>query len=309
MIDKNYFINNMPSLELFYDNILYRKVHTDLYSLIPVGNKVLAWFLNYNGENICVLVYLNKYNKIIKVEDTILSFDRSLCYGTIIYGTYFTYMDTKFLVCEDIYKYKGEHIQELLYKERFDILYKIFQTELQQKAYTKDFVIFGLPFITNKLHIATNTIKELSYPIHAIACQNLNDINRLGILLNNEPKKLECIFKIKACIDQDIYNLYCKGFKYDEYYNLAYISDYKTSVMMNNIFRNIKENANLDLLEESDNEEEFENIDEDKFVNLKKIVYMKCMYIKKFRKWKPIEEVKFGEKLLSKREIQILESK
>ena len=33
----------------------------------------------------------------------------------------------------------------------------------------------------------------------------------------------------------------------------------------------------------SDSEDEFENINEDKFVNLKKIVYMKCKYNKKFK--------------------------
>ena len=37
---------------------------------------------------------------------------------------------------------------------------------------------------------------------------------------------------------------------------------------MNSLFRNIKENGNLDLLEESDDEEEFENIALDKFVYL-----------------------------------------
>jgi hypothetical protein len=57
----------------------------------------------------------------------------------------------------------------------------------------------------------------------------------------------------------------------------------------------------------SDDEEEFENINDDKFVNLKKIVYMKCVYMKKFNKWKPIEQVQFGEKLLTKREILELE--
>ena len=35
---------------------------------------------------------------------------------------------------------------------------------------------------------------------------------------------------------------------------------------MNTLFRNIKENQNLDALEESDDEEEFENISLDKFV-------------------------------------------
>ena len=37
---------------------------------------------------------------------------------------------------------------------------------------------------------------------------------------------------------------------------------------MNELFRNIKENSNLDLLEESDDEEEFENVNPDKYVYL-----------------------------------------
>jgi superfamily II DNA/RNA helicase len=41
------------------------------------------------------------------------------------------------------------------------------------------------------------------------------------------------------------------------YYDVAFIPDYSTSVMMNKLFRNIKENQNLDALEESDDEEEF----------------------------------------------------
>ena len=77
--------------------------------------------------------------------------------------------------------------------------------------------------------------------------------------------------------------------------------------MMNKHFRYIKENTKLDALEESDDEEEFENVSEDKFVNLKKILYMRCVYMKKFRKWKPIEVVNFGEKLLAKREIHQME--
>ena len=39
---------------------------------------------------------------------------------------------------------------------------------------------------------------------------------------------------------------------------------------MNNIFRNIKENDDLDKLEESDDEEEFEDISIDKYVFLNK---------------------------------------
>ena len=36
-----------------------------------------------------------------------------------------------------------------------------------------------------------------------------------------------------------------------------------------------------------DDEEEFENIDEDKYVDLEKSVNMECIYSNKFRKWIP----------------------
>lgn len=70
---------------------------------------------------------------------------------------------------------------------------------------------------------------------------------------------------------------------------IASIPDYKTSVMMNALFRNIKENRSLDALEESDDEDEFENTNVDKFVDLTKKIKMKCIFNYKFKKWTPIE--------------------
>jgi hypothetical protein len=61
---------------------------------------------------------------------------------------------------------------------------------------------------------------------------------------------------------------------------------------MNKLFRNIKENEDLDKLEESDDEDEFENPNVDKFVYLEKSFKMKCQYNKRFKKWVPIEVVK-----------------
>ena len=58
---------------------------------------------------------------------------------------------------------------------------------------------------------------------------------------------------------------------------------------MNNLFRTIKENKNLDLLEMSDDEEEFQNIEEDKYVNTNKVIYMKCIFNRKFKRWIPVE--------------------
>ena len=79
--------------------------------------------------------------------------------------------------------------------------------------------------------------------------------------------------------------------------------------MMNGLFRTIKENANLDRLEESDDDEEFENTNEDKFVNLGKSLIMKCVYNRKFRKWQPTEIIANKVKLTTRREAEMLEKK
>ena len=73
------------------------------------------------------------------------------------------------------------------------------------------------------------------------------------------------------------------------YYDTAFIPDFNTSVMMNKLFRKIKENDRLDALEESDDEEEFENENEDRFVYLDKTFNMVCLYNHKFKKWYPIK--------------------
>jgi len=67
---------------------------------------------------------------------------------------------------------------------------------------------------------------------------------------------------------------------------------------MNGLFRNIKENVNLDAIEESDDEEDFENIDPEKYVDLQKSLLMECRYHTKFRKWVPLRVVDDRQKVV-----------
>jgi hypothetical protein len=115
---------------------------------------------------------------------------------------------------------------------------------------------------------------------------------------NNNNKKYK-IFIVSADIQNDIYNLVEPDTTVNDLSNydisnklIASIPDYKTSVFMNTLFRNIKENRSLDALEESDDEDEFENTNIDKFVDLTKKIKMKCVFNYKFKKWTPIECVK-----------------
>ena len=63
---------------------------------------------------------------------------------------------------------------------------------------------------------------------------------------------------------------------------------------MNALFRKIKENDRLDTMEESDDDDEFENIEQDKFVSLTTEYKMVCRLNKKFCKWVPISIVSQG---------------
>ena len=133
----------------------------------------------------------------------------------------------------------------------------------------------------------------------------------------NEYRR-ELVFKVKPDIQNDIYHLhYCDNNinnpdntnNTDNMFDVAYIPDYKTSVMMNQLFRNIKENSNLDALEESDDEEEFEDERPDKFVYLDKSYNMLCTWNAKFKKWTPIRVAKNEDKIVTKKELSYYQHK
>ena len=304
MIDKFYFESRFPKIELPYEKNLHNKVHTDLYLAMPYGDKVYIWFTYFKNKDLCVILTINKYNLIIDVSEINIEFDRKLSRNTILFGTKFYYNKKIFIAIEDIYYYKGYEIkkEENSYRERLKKIINILDIDLKQKK--EQNIIFGLPLIFKNLKDCFSELNIINYKISIIKFINYDDYNFKGFIINNKQDHEKItIFKIKADIKDDIYKLYSN----DGYYGNALINNYKLSVKMNCDFRNIKENRNLDLLEMSDSEDDFENVNEDKYVNLNKIIYMKCLYNKNFKKWMPIEKVNYGEKILSKREIKQIE--
>jgi hypothetical protein len=104
------------------------------------------------------------------------------------------------------------------------------------------------------------------------------------------------IFHVTADIQNDVYHLFAydgktKGYAY---VNIAYIGTRQLSVYMNNLFRNIRENKNVDYGEESEDEETFQNVNPDKYVDLKKEYKMNCVFNNKFKKWVPVNVVDTG---------------
>ena len=292
-------LKNFPKFELCYEIITHKKVlGSSVILAIPEGKKCFTWFTNYKNDNVCFLLEVNENKNIVDVKSITTGFNDKLSLGTIFYGTLFKHKNNNCFCIEDIYYYAGKSCYNLPYLSKLERLNEIFKNEISQVALNNKFTIFGLPLIVNDLQLMFNEIPLLPYKVSMIKFRFFENKNAKKILTmkyfkpgtkNQENNfKKEAIFKITADIEPDIYNLFLDKNGVEEYYDIAFVPDYKTSVMMNKLFRNIKENDNLDAIEESDNEEEFEDSREDKYVYLDRSFKMKCEYNNKFKRWVPI---------------------
>jgi hypothetical protein len=104
---------------------------------------------------------------------------------------------------------------------------------------------------------------------------------------------IQAIFIVRPNLQNDIYELFVMSDVVRQrepiFYNFALIPNFKTSVYMNRLFRNIIENECLDTMEESEDETDFENTEPDKYVTLSKEYLMLCRFNKRFCKWVPVE--------------------
>jgi hypothetical protein len=108
---------------------------------------------------------------------------------------------------------------------------------------------------------------------------------------------IQATFIVRPNVQNDIYELFVRSSSSSRgcceyvFHNFTHIPSYKTSVMMNRLFRNIAENRSLDALEESEDEAGFENTEPDKYVSLDKEYLMVCRFHKRFCRWVPLEVV------------------
>jgi hypothetical protein len=102
--------------------------------------------------------------------------------------------------------------------------------------------------------------------------------------------RLKTTFLISAESVCDIYSLYALDKNNQQvFYDYAYIPNLKSSMYMNKHFRIIKENINIDYIEESDDEDDFQNTDYNKHVDLQKRLVFDCVFHSKFKRWIPVK--------------------
>ena len=341
-LDKQMILSDFPNIKLSYENITHKKVYnSDMILVIPEGKKCFAWFTYINDKPTCLIMELAGDKNIVDIKHVNACFSNELSYGTIFYGTLFNHLGNRFFTIEDIFSYKGELIERRDWIYKMEKIKKLLKYDLKQVSYNNSFVIFGLPIMCRTNDELENKLKHIKYKINSIQYRLYNRSNNYLFITHDnyinykeiedvnkyvqpqvptqrqlqekciekpfvkQPVKREVVFLIKPDIQNDIYYLYCldQNLK-EEQHSIAHVPDYNTSVMMNKLFRIIKENNNLDALEESDDEEEFENEDISKFVHLDKSHKMICQFNHKFKKWTPVKLANEDNKIITSCELK-----
>ena len=234
----------------------------------------------YKGDDISEYNYQDKLTIIKNIFDTKLRYNMAFCSNGIIFGL--PIMTTDFTEA---------------YDKAMQLPYSVYSI---QYKYLEDKKLYQP--ITEFYHLGANTANGANGANSANSSNSSNSANKYNekssvyiepIKQRTTSNEIYKVFFIKPDLQNDIYYLYNNTTTNFDVISkeLAHIPDYKTSVLMNKLFRNIKENINLDSLEESDEEDEFENIQIDKFVDLNKIIQMRCIFNYKFKKWVPMSVV------------------
>ena len=295
----------------------------NIYLIIPKGKKYFVWFKNDE----CLFLELDSDRQVVGVTSKKTS--RIFPNDTIFYGTQFYYRNNNttvsyYFTIENIHYYNGINIDaSQTVFEKLKTLHLAFSTVSLERTFQ---VEIGLPYIDTSFERISiikpfysayciqkknlkNEYQNIFYPdlkgssapitpaltpVLTPVLTSVKPVVDKGYSKNHNAYN-NCykhkIFIVSADIQNDVYHLVDPDSKQPEpdVKLVASIPDYKTSVMMNSLFRKIKENKSLDALEESDDEDEFENTSIDKFVDLSKKIKMKCVFNHKFKKWTPVE--------------------
>lgn len=319
-------ISDIPFLGAVYESRGKETCHNaDVVMLIPKGRRCLLWFTTLGVENVCYMIDCmhlngNKHTLIKHGNASILqtSFASELSYGngTILRGTSVRHRGDNLCAIEDVYYYKGEKTQTMPLTRRLSILQQMFSTEINQFKYCKNQTVLATCIMMEgnvKPETILNTTNSLPYQVKFVQYRYVNrsetpvvnvELDAISSYTVSRNKNIyvqrpnynsrrvenveDLVFIVKPDVQNDVYELYTygDGIK-DVFHGYAGIQSYEASVMMNKLFRKIKENDNLDALEESDDEEDFENVDEYKYVKMNTTYRMVCKYMHRINKWLP----------------------
>lgn len=298
-------LSRFPKFELSYETVHHKKVcASDSVAIaVPMGKKHFVWF----HEKRAYLVDLNKDRAPIALKPLDISVPPKYVLETVLLVT--ATETASPLIIEDMYVAKGVPLSNLCFGDRLGFIREFLET-FPSGAH---FALSCLWHVQENAPIEYTIPLKPGYGVHHIQYREIGRhapyVNvyekKLGLVEPKTVAKPACviprfdysapqfrqptIFQVVADVQFDIYHAYAKDALYC---GPLGIPSYKTSVFMNGIFRNIRENRNLDYIEESDEEDDFENTDENKYVDLDKVVKMECVFSMKHKNWVPVRIAK-----------------
>jgi hypothetical protein len=306
--ERKYLITQFPSVKPFYEKTLHNKVDIKnrFYISIPMGKKFFIWFTYLNGRPVCIsLSYIFKTRNFQQIKLVACNFDPVLCVGsgTVLYGTHVVLNNKNLFNIENIFYYKNKRVLFESQFNKFSIIHSIMENYVSSKIYLKQEYLFKIPLISNSYNSIKRRLEKLPYSTYCIQHRSWTD----NIYLNERVvihKIDRAIFKVEAELGTDIYSLYSEEKGDLVNIGFAYIGNIRTSRLMNKLFRCIRENDDIDLIEESEDEDSFEDVRLNKFM-LNKSYNVECVFNKKYNKWEPI---KLSDKpITQKQELMFIE--
>ena len=287
--------------DLLYDRVLQpgQKISGDSWALIPRGKKVALWYTYFRDTPVSILVDLDWKSKPTDFTLVLSSFHQNLAYGTILSGILFEERGKQMFCCTHVNMLCGQ-LKFRSLSVQTESLHTIMHSMIRLDTYLPGIIVCVPKMVFNSEHI-DDAVQKSQIPIHCIRVCNSTTNQIVGTYRQSINHSARAIVLVKPEVEEDIYSLWS-----NRMIGYAIVPDYKTSVLLNSIFRDVKENDNLDLLEESDSEEEFENTKEDRFIKYKDGFTMRVEYIPRFNGWKPYEKCDLPPSSIE--EIQKIES-
>lgn len=259
--------SRFPKFDIPYESVIHKELSNVVYVAQPVGKRCYLWFTYHQEKKACFVV---DHTTIYLAA---ASFHSSLSagHGTVLYGTMLIKKGIRCFVMDDMFLFQGTKLT-CNYAGKLDCFNALLSKYVCNKVYLKSHVLVMLP------HIALTPPPPPCYKVY-----NVRIVNLQGPTKYYKFKCINKFFTVKPTLKSDIYEL----FEHGKFHSIAFVDTFKQSVMMNDLFRVVQENHNLDLIEESDSEEDFQNTNPSKYV-LDKEFTMECCWNAKFKKWSPL---------------------
>jgi hypothetical protein len=263
-------LKRFPHVDLPNEQMSNKEVRDPdvVYLAQPCGKRAYAWFTYYRAKNVCFFIEI-KDKKPINIYPVHASFSSALSLGTVLHGTITHHESKRCFVMDNVFHHRGCPVVEN-YAQKLALMQDLLATSIDGVAHLPSQAVFMLPVYSYR-PIPFDTI----YKLYCVKCVQLH-----GSKVVNCPDKT-AVFLVNATPAGDVYEL--RG--PDGFFALACVDTYARSVMLNGLFRRIKENAYLDAVEESDDE------DDPNTVFLDRVYPMLCRWHPVHNKWTPISLV------------------